>query len=88
MRLAEAAGDLANTKFFFHLLANTYIINLRYSHVTIIQKTPESFHRFRRFPSIYYAVNSDIFFLTTSPLGRRSSIVPSILKITLSNPNP
>ena len=50
MRLAsEAACDLANTKFFFQLLANTYIINLRNSHVTIIQKAPESFHRFRRF---------------------------------------
>ena len=41
MRLAEDAGDLANTKFFFHLLA--------YTHIIYIQKTPESFFRFRRF---------------------------------------
>ena len=82
MRLArEAAGDLANKKFFFHLLASTYII---YIHEKRLNLSFDS----DAFSSICYAVKSAMFFLTTSPLGRRSSIVPSILKITLSNPNP
>ena len=38
--------------------------------------------------AIPYAVRSDKFFFITSPLGNLNSIVPSILNITLSKPNP
>ncbi|COM92983.1 ferrochelatase [Streptococcus pneumoniae] len=38
--------------------------------------------------AIPYAMRSDKFFFITSPLGNLNSIVPSILNITLSKPNP